>query len=89
MISFDIQEVHLPATLQKALNQKITAQQQAEQQKYQLEQAKVRTEQDRVVAEGQANAMKEQAKCWIAAIYSIQSPSLPPYQSRRPLRNQA
>ncbi len=62
LISFGIREVHLPATLQEALNQKITAQQQAEQQKYQLEQAKVRAEQDRVVAEGQANALMEQAK---------------------------
>ena len=41
--------------------QEALAEQQAEQQKYQLDQAKVRAEQDRVQAEGQANALKAQA----------------------------
>ncbi len=61
MVSFGIREVHLPEALQDALTIKIQAQQQAEQQKYQLDQAKVKAEQDRVQAEGQANALKAQA----------------------------
>lgn len=61
LLSFGIREVHLPESLQQALNVKIQAQQQAEQQKYQLEQAKVKAEQDRVEAEGHANALKAQA----------------------------
>ena len=40
LVSFGIREVHLPQPLQDALNNKIQAQQQAEQQRYQLEQAK-------------------------------------------------
>ena len=42
LISFGIREVHLPQSLQEALNQKIQAQQAAEQQKYQLAQARQR-----------------------------------------------
>jgi regulator of protease activity HflC (stomatin/prohibitin superfamily) len=61
MVSFGIREVHLPAALQEALTVKIQAQQQAEQQKYQLDQAKIKAEQDRVEAQGRANALKEQA----------------------------
>lgn len=61
LVNFGIREVHLPESLQQALDVKIQAQQQAEQQKYQLEQAKVKAEQDRVEAEGHANALKAQA----------------------------
>lgn len=62
LISVGIREVHLPEALQQALNNKIQAQQQAEQQKYQLEQAKVKAEQDRVEAEGRAAALEAQAQ---------------------------
>jgi regulator of protease activity HflC (stomatin/prohibitin superfamily) len=62
LISFAVREVHLPQSLQTALDQKIQAQQQAEQQKYQLEQAKVKAEQDVAQATGQANALKAQAE---------------------------
>lgn len=61
LVSFGIREVHLPDSLQQALNTKMQAQQQAEQQKYQLEQAKVQAEQAQVTAEGQAAAVKAQA----------------------------
>ena len=40
LVSFGIREVHLPQALQRSLDQKIQAQQAAEQQTYQLEQAK-------------------------------------------------
>lgn len=56
LISFAVREVHLPQSLQTALDQKIQAQQQAEQQKYQLAQAKVKAEQD--VAEATAGRMR-------------------------------
>jgi regulator of protease activity HflC (stomatin/prohibitin superfamily) len=62
LISFAVREVHLPQSLQTALDQKIQAQQQAEQQKYQLQQAKVKAEQDVAQATGQANALKAQAE---------------------------
>lgn len=62
LISFGIREVHLTESLQKALDIKIQAQQQAEQQKYQLEQARTKAEQDKVEAEGKANATKAQAE---------------------------
>ncbi|MEZ4708779.1 MAG: SPFH domain-containing protein [Caldilineaceae bacterium] len=62
LVSFGIREVHLPASLQEALDHKIQAQQQAEQQQYQLAQAKVRAEQDRVEAEGRASAMQAEAQ---------------------------
>ncbi|MEZ4623178.1 MAG: SPFH domain-containing protein [Caldilineaceae bacterium] len=62
MVSFGIREVHLPAALQQALDDKIQAQQLAEQQQYQLAQAKIRAEQDRVEAEGKAAAVQAQAQ---------------------------
>ena len=55
LISFGIREVHLPQALQDALNQKITAQQASEQQKYLLAQATVKADQDVAQATGQAN----------------------------------
>ncbi len=61
MVSFGIREVHLPEPLRIALDTKIQAQQQAEQQKYQLDQARIKAEQDQVEAEGRANALKAQA----------------------------
>ena len=62
LISFGIREVHLPEALQQALTNKIQAQQQAEQQRYQLEQARIRAEQDQVEAQGKANALLVQAE---------------------------
>lgn len=62
LVSFAVREVHLPASLQAALDQKIQAQQAAEQQKYQLEQAKIKAEQDVAEAQGHANALKAQAE---------------------------
>jgi regulator of protease activity HflC (stomatin/prohibitin superfamily) len=62
LISFGIREVHLPQSLQDALNQKIQAQQAAEQQKYQLAQAQVKAQQDVAQATGEANAVKAQAE---------------------------
>jgi regulator of protease activity HflC (stomatin/prohibitin superfamily) len=62
LVSFGIREVHLPQSLQDALNQKIQAQQAAEQQKYQLAQAQVKAQQDVAQATGLANAMKAQAE---------------------------
>jgi regulator of protease activity HflC (stomatin/prohibitin superfamily) len=62
LISFAVREVHLPQSLQTALDQKIQAQQQAEQQKYQLAQAKVKAEQDVAQATGEANALKAKAE---------------------------
>ena len=62
LVSFGIREVHLPQPLQDALDNKIQAQQQAEQQRYQLEQARVKAEQDQVEATGHAAAVKAQAQ---------------------------
>ena len=62
LVSFGIREVHLPQALQDALNQKITAQQASEQQKYLLAQAKVKADQDVAQATGQANAVKAKAE---------------------------
>ena len=62
LVSFGIREVHLPQSLQEALNQKIQAQQAAEQQKYQLAQAQVKAQQDVAQATGLANARKAQAE---------------------------
>jgi regulator of protease activity HflC (stomatin/prohibitin superfamily) len=62
LVSFGIREVHLPESLQAALNQKITAQQAAEQQKYSLAQAEVRAQQDVTQATGEANAVKAKAE---------------------------
>ncbi len=61
LISFAVREVHLPQSLQNALDQKIQAQQAAEQQRYQLEQAKVKAEQDVAEATGKGLALKAQA----------------------------
>ena len=62
LVSFGVREVHLPQSLQDALNQKIQAQQAAEQQKYMLQQAEVKAQQDVAQATGQANAVKAQAE---------------------------
>ncbi len=62
LISFAVREVHLPEQLQKALENKIQAQQAAEQQKYQLDQARVKAEQDVAEATGRANALRAQAE---------------------------
>ena len=62
LVSFGIREVHLPEALQRALDEKIQAQQQAEQQRYQLEQARVKAEQDKVEAQGHAQALQAQAE---------------------------
>ena len=62
LISFGVREVHLPNSLQEALNQKIQAQQAAEQQKYLLAQAQVKADQDVAQATGQANAVKAKAE---------------------------
>ncbi len=67
LISFGIREVHLPQSLQDALNQKIQAQQAAEQQKYQLAQAQVKAQQDVAQATGEANAVKAQAEGYAQA----------------------
>lgn len=62
LVSFGIREVHLPQSLQTALDNKIQAQQQAEQQRYQLDQAKVKADQDKVEAQGHAAAVQAQAE---------------------------
>jgi regulator of protease activity HflC (stomatin/prohibitin superfamily) len=62
LVSFGIREVHLPESLQQALDNKIQAQQQAEQQRYQLEQARVKADQDKVEAQGHAQALQAQAE---------------------------
>jgi len=61
LISFGVREVHLPQSLQDALNQKMQAQQAAEQQKYLLAQAQVKADQDVAQATGEANAVKAKA----------------------------
>lgn len=53
---------HLPENLQKALDAKISAQQAAEQQSFALRQAQIKAEQDKVTAEGEANALRAQAQ---------------------------
>jgi regulator of protease activity HflC (stomatin/prohibitin superfamily) len=60
--SLNLRGWFLPESIQKALDAKITAQQAAQQQSFELEQAKVRAEQDKVAAEGQANALRAQAQ---------------------------
>lgn len=67
LVSFGIREVHLPDTLQQALNNKIDAQQAAEQQQYQLQQAKIKADQDKVEAQGKAAALQAQAEGEAAA----------------------
>jgi regulator of protease activity HflC (stomatin/prohibitin superfamily) len=68
IVSFTIREVHLPDALKAQLDNKIAAQQKAEQQKYALQQAKVQAEQDVAVATGKANAAKAEAEGEAAAI---------------------
>jgi regulator of protease activity HflC (stomatin/prohibitin superfamily) len=60
--SLNLRGWHLPENLQQALDAKITAQQAAEQQQFALNQAKIKAEQDKVTAEGQANAVRAQAQ---------------------------
>ncbi|GAC1384439.1 MAG: SPFH domain-containing protein [Herpetosiphon sp.] len=60
--SLNLRGWHLPDNLQKALDSKITAQQQAEQQQYQLQQATIKAKQDQVTAEGQAEALRSSAR---------------------------
>jgi regulator of protease activity HflC (stomatin/prohibitin superfamily) len=62
LISFGVREVHLPDSLQQALNQKIQAQQASERQKYLLAQAEVKAEQDVTQATGEANGVKARAE---------------------------
>ena len=60
--SLNLRGWHLPENLQRALEQKITAQQAAEQQTFALRQAEIKAEQDQVQAEGEANALRERAQ---------------------------
>ncbi len=60
--SLNLRGWHLPQNLQAALDQKIAAQQAAEQQSFALKQAQIKAQQDKVAAEGQANALREQAQ---------------------------
>lgn len=60
--SLNLRGYHLPDNLQKALDQKIAAQQAAEQQSFALQQAQTKAKQDQVAAQGQANAVKAQAE---------------------------
>ena len=60
--SLNLRGWHLPDNLQKALDAKIAAQQAAEQQSFALKQAQIKAEQDKVTAEGQANALRAQAQ---------------------------
>lgn len=62
MVAFGIRGIHLPTSLQEALDRKIEAQQKAERQSYELEQARIKAEQDKVEAEGRANAMRVEAQ---------------------------
>ncbi|MFE1747647.1 prohibitin family protein [Coleofasciculus sp. H7-2] len=62
LVSFGVREVHLPASLQQALDTKIQAQQAAEQQNYAYEQAKIKAQQVKVEAQGEAEAIKVRAK---------------------------
>lgn len=71
LVSFGIRGTHLPQRLQQALDDKIEAQQKAEQQRYQLEQAKIKADQDRVEAEGQAAASKARAEGEAEAIKAL------------------
>ncbi len=60
--SLNLRGWHLPANLEKALEQKITAQQAAEQQTFALKQAGIKAQQDKVQAEGEANALRARAQ---------------------------
>jgi regulator of protease activity HflC (stomatin/prohibitin superfamily) len=60
--SLNLRGWHLPENLQKALDAKITAQQAAEQQEFALRQAQIKAQQDKVTAEGEANALRARAQ---------------------------
>ncbi len=60
--SLNLRGWHLPENLQKALEQKIAAQQAAEQQNFALRQAEIKAQQDRVQAEGEAAATRARAE---------------------------
>jgi regulator of protease activity HflC (stomatin/prohibitin superfamily) len=60
--SLNLRGWHLPDNLQAALDQKIAAQQAAEQQTFALKQAQIKAQQDKVTAEGEANALRERAQ---------------------------
>jgi len=60
--SLNLRGWHLPENLQKALEQKIAAQQAAEQQNFALKQAQIKAEQDKVQAQGEANALRARAQ---------------------------
>jgi len=62
LISFGVREVHLPESLQQALNQKIQAQQASERQTYLLAQAEVKANQDVTQAKGEANGVRARAE---------------------------
>lgn len=62
LVAFGVRGIHLPESLQRALDRKIEAQQQAEQQQYQLDQARIKAEQDRVEAKGRAEALRAEAE---------------------------
>jgi regulator of protease activity HflC (stomatin/prohibitin superfamily) len=60
--SLNLRGWHLTQNLQTALDAKIAAQQAAEQQAFALRQAQIKAEQDKVVAEGEANALRARAQ---------------------------
>lgn len=60
--SLNLRGWHLPENLEKALEQKIAAQQAAEQQEFALKQAQIKAQQDQVQAEGEANALRARAE---------------------------
>jgi regulator of protease activity HflC (stomatin/prohibitin superfamily) len=62
LVSFGVREVHLPQSLQQALDDKIKAQQLAERQSYALKQAQVQAEQTKVEAQGEASAIEVKAR---------------------------
>lgn len=60
--SLNLRGWFLPEALERALEAKVTSQQQAAQQSYQLDQARIKAQQDQVTAVGQANALRAQAE---------------------------
>lgn len=65
--SLNLRGWHLPENLQRALEQKIAAQQAAEQQSFALRQAEIKAQQDQVQAQGEANAIRARAEGEAAA----------------------
>jgi regulator of protease activity HflC (stomatin/prohibitin superfamily) len=65
--SLNLRGWHLPENLQRALEQKIAAQQAAEQQAFALRQAEIKAQQDQVQAQGEANAIRARAEGEAAA----------------------